>query len=54
MEDDCFGLTEDMLQPNPKPEQVATVAKMEDEDVTKEEPAEGKWVTALFRSVGEI
>lgn len=54
MEDDCFGLTEDMLQPNPKPEQEATMTKMEDEEVAKEEPAEGRWVTVLFHSVGEI
>lgn len=41
VEDDCFGLTEDMLQPRPKPAQdIAT--KMEDEEVVKEEPAEGR------------
>ncbi|KAK2892310.1 bromodomain adjacent to zinc finger domain protein 1A isoform X2 [Channa argus] len=40
VEDDCFGLTEDMLQPRPKPEQDAATTKMEEEDV-KEEPAEG-------------
>ncbi|XP_062252895.1 bromodomain adjacent to zinc finger domain protein 1A isoform X2 [Platichthys flesus] len=39
VEDDAFGLTEDMLQPRPKPEQEST-AKME-EDV-KEEPADGR------------
>ncbi|TMS01680.1 Bromodomain adjacent to zinc finger domain protein 1A [Larimichthys crocea] len=40
VEDDCFGLTEDMLHPQPKPAQDATT-KMEDEEVVKEEPAEG-------------
>ncbi|XP_071354679.1 bromodomain adjacent to zinc finger domain protein 1A isoform X2 [Trachinotus anak] len=40
VEDDCFGLTEDMLQPRPKPAHVATT-KMEDEEVVKDEPAEG-------------
>ncbi|KAM9354471.1 bromodomain adjacent to zinc finger domain protein 1A isoform 1-T2 [Pholidichthys leucotaenia] len=40
VEDDCFGLTEDMLQPCPKPAQDATT-QMEDEDVAKNEPAEG-------------
>lgn len=54
VEDDCFGLTEDMLQPNPKPEQEATVNKMEAEEVTKEEPAEGRWVTVLFGLICEM
>lgn len=54
MEDDCFGLTEDMLQPNLKPEHEATGTKMEDEEVAKDEPAEGRWVAALFHTVGEI
>ncbi|XP_028251330.1 bromodomain adjacent to zinc finger domain protein 1A isoform X2 [Parambassis ranga] len=40
VEDDYFGLTEDMLQPCPKPAQ-DTAAKMEDEEVIKDEPAEG-------------
>ncbi|XP_034530820.1 bromodomain adjacent to zinc finger domain protein 1A isoform X2 [Notolabrus celidotus] len=44
VEDDCFGLTEDMLQPRPPPAQDATT-KMEDdvvmEEEMKEEPAEG-------------
>ncbi|XP_022621867.1 bromodomain adjacent to zinc finger domain protein 1A [Seriola dumerili] len=40
VEDDCFGLTEDMLQPQPKPAHVTTT-KMEDEEVVKDEPAEG-------------
>lgn len=40
VEDDCFGLTEDMLHPHPKPE-LDTRTSMEDEDV-KEEPAEGR------------
>lgn len=51
VEDDCFGLTEDMLQPHPKPEQDAAATKMEDEEVAKEEPAEGKWVTVSFGPV---
>lgn len=37
VEDDCFGLTEDMLQPHPKPTQ-DSAANMDDE---KEEPAKG-------------
>ncbi|XP_068194790.1 bromodomain adjacent to zinc finger domain protein 1A [Antennarius striatus] len=40
VEDDCFGLTEDMLQPRPKPTQ-DTAAPIEDEEDVKEEPAEG-------------
>uniref|UniRef100_A0A8P4GE18 Bromodomain adjacent to zinc finger domain protein 1A n=1 Tax=Dicentrarchus labrax TaxID=13489 RepID=A0A8P4GE18_DICLA len=40
VEDDCFGLTEDMLHPRPKPRQDPTI-KMEDEEVVKEEAAEG-------------
>lgn len=39
VEDDCFGLTEDMLQP--RPAQDATT-KVEDEEGVKEEPAEGR------------
>uniref|UniRef100_A0A671YKS1 Bromodomain adjacent to zinc finger domain protein 1A n=1 Tax=Sparus aurata TaxID=8175 RepID=A0A671YKS1_SPAAU len=35
VEEDCFGLTEDMLQPNPKPAQDATT-KMEDEEVKED------------------
>ncbi|XP_029972388.1 bromodomain adjacent to zinc finger domain protein 1A isoform X2 [Salarias fasciatus] len=38
VEEDCFGLTEDMLQPHPKPATDASGANMEDE---KEEPAMG-------------
>uniref|UniRef100_A0A3B4T426 Bromodomain adjacent to zinc finger domain protein 1A n=1 Tax=Seriola dumerili TaxID=41447 RepID=A0A3B4T426_SERDU len=38
VEDDCFGLTEDMLQPQPKPAHVTTT-KMEDEEVVKDDPA---------------
>ncbi|KAM6968591.1 bromodomain adjacent to zinc finger domain protein 1A [Tautogolabrus adspersus] len=42
VEEDCFGLTEDMLQPHPTPAQDATTTKMEEEEeVMKEEPAEG-------------
>ncbi|XP_070776176.1 bromodomain adjacent to zinc finger domain protein 1A [Enoplosus armatus] len=40
VEDDCFGLTEDMLHPSPKPAQDPTT-KMEDEEVVKEEHTEG-------------
>nr|XP_020443469.1 bromodomain adjacent to zinc finger domain protein 1A-like [Monopterus albus] len=40
VEDDCFGLMEDMLRPCPKPSQDAT-SKMVDEEDVKEEPAEG-------------
>uniref|UniRef100_A0A8D3AMI7 Bromodomain adjacent to zinc finger domain protein 1A n=1 Tax=Scophthalmus maximus TaxID=52904 RepID=A0A8D3AMI7_SCOMX len=38
VEDDAFGLTEDMLEPSPKPAQDATTM-MEDEAVVKEDPA---------------
>ncbi|XP_070697907.1 bromodomain adjacent to zinc finger domain protein 1A [Pempheris klunzingeri] len=38
VEEDCFGLTEDMLRPRPTP---AQDAKMEEEEAVKEEPAEG-------------
>lgn len=41
VEDDFFGMTEDMLHPRPKPAQDATT-KMEDDEVVKEEPAEGR------------
>uniref|UniRef100_A0A8P4G4T2 Bromodomain adjacent to zinc finger domain protein 1A n=1 Tax=Dicentrarchus labrax TaxID=13489 RepID=A0A8P4G4T2_DICLA len=34
VEDDCFGLTEDMLHPRPKPRQDPTI-KMEDEEVLR-------------------
>ncbi|XP_061531351.1 LOW QUALITY PROTEIN: bromodomain adjacent to zinc finger domain protein 1A [Phycodurus eques] len=40
VEEDSFGLTEDMLQPRPKPAQHAPT-KMEDGDHVQEEPAEG-------------
>ncbi|XP_026164186.1 bromodomain adjacent to zinc finger domain protein 1A isoform X1 [Mastacembelus armatus] len=40
VEDDCFGLTEDMLQPRPKPTQDATT-KMEDEEGVKEQSTDG-------------
>uniref|UniRef100_A0A8C2ZQ35 Bromodomain adjacent to zinc finger domain protein 1A n=1 Tax=Cyclopterus lumpus TaxID=8103 RepID=A0A8C2ZQ35_CYCLU len=36
VEDDCFGLTEDMLRPRPRPAQDAT-NEMEDEEVVQEE-----------------
>ncbi|XP_034418900.1 bromodomain adjacent to zinc finger domain protein 1A isoform X2 [Cyclopterus lumpus] len=39
VEDDCFGLTEDMLRPRPRPAQDAT-NEMEDEEVVQEEPTE--------------
>lgn len=52
VEDDCFGLTEDMLQPRPKPAQDAAT-KMEDKEGVKEELAEGRWVTVCFGSVCE-
>lgn len=52
MEDDCFGLTEDMLQPRPKTA-VDTAAAVEDEEM-KEEPAEGRWAESLFYSGPEI
>lgn len=42
VEDDCFGLTEDMLHPCPKPAETTTT--MEHEEVVKEEPAEGRLV----------
>lgn len=44
VEDDCFGLTEDMLQPRPKPTHAAA-AKMEAEEgeqAVKEELAEDR------------
>ncbi|KAM9708571.1 bromodomain adjacent to zinc finger domain protein 1A isoform 1-T3 [Menidia menidia] len=37
VEDDCFGLTEDMLQPRPKPAE-DSATKMEDEAAVKTEP----------------
>ncbi|XP_061676310.1 bromodomain adjacent to zinc finger domain protein 1A isoform X2 [Syngnathoides biaculeatus] len=40
VEEDSFGLTEDMLQPRPKPAQHAPT-KMEDGEHVQEEPAEG-------------
>ena len=48
VEDDAFGLTEDMLQPQPKPGQDATTKTEED---VKEEPADGRWVTQLISDV---
>ncbi|XP_074548137.1 bromodomain adjacent to zinc finger domain protein 1A [Halichoeres trimaculatus] len=45
VEEDCFGLTEDMLQPHPPPAQDATTKMEKDvvmvEEELKEEPAEG-------------
>ncbi|KAF0043778.1 hypothetical protein F2P81_002936 [Scophthalmus maximus] len=56
VEDDAFGLTEDMLEPSPKPAQDATTM-MEDEAVVKEEPAEGRSVpecTAAAETLMEV
>ncbi|XP_040925176.1 bromodomain adjacent to zinc finger domain protein 1A isoform X2 [Betta splendens] len=41
VEEDGFGLTEDMLLPHPKAERDTAATKVDDEEVTKEEPAEG-------------
>lgn len=40
VEDDCFGLTQEMLQPQQNSE-LATKTSMEEDEV-KEEPAEGR------------
>lgn len=44
VEEDGFGLTEDMLLPHPQAEPDTAATKMDEEELTKEEPAEGKWV----------
>lgn len=49
VEDDCFGLTEDMLRPCPKPAADATT-KTEHGEVVVQDPAEGRSVASCSRS----
>lgn len=49
VEDDCFGLTEDMLHPCPKPA-ADTTTKTEHDEVVVQDAAEGRSVTSCFWS----
>lgn len=49
VEDDCFGLTEDMLHPCPKPA-ADTAPNMEHDEVVVQAAAEGRSVTSRPRS----
>lgn len=48
VEEDCFGLTEDMLHPKPAPQNPPT---LEEEEEVKTEPAEGRCVSPPLPAV---